>query len=242
MAKELNPNLVSLFRLFIVWLFLFVSFQFGILSRALLERNHLKFELLIPHESSSEIDPISFQNANQIIFKTFNFECYCIAILDPFCFTYSHLIIDYSNYRRMSVTVSNWRSICDAPTNRSPAKMSYSFSRSNRFKQQPQNKYNQLHSDPKFSTISPPKIKEELPVSAMAINTTSQKSTSFLTQSTRQPSSQLLLNPHRFWNQRVQGFLLRRGKRINDKNWSLRRNYQQQEPRPRKLWTHEKSR
>ena len=97
MAKELNPNLVSLFRLFIVWLFLFVSFQFGILSRALLERNHLKFELLIPHESSSEIDPISFQNTNQTIFKSFNFECYCIAILDPFCFTYSHLIIDYSN-------------------------------------------------------------------------------------------------------------------------------------------------
>ena len=41
----------------------------------------------------------------------------------------------------MSITVSNWKDICDAPTNRSPSKMAFSFSRANRFNNQKENKY-----------------------------------------------------------------------------------------------------
>lgn len=35
-----------------------------------------------------------------------------------------------TNFRRMSITISNWKQICDAPTNNSPSKMAYSFPRS----------------------------------------------------------------------------------------------------------------
>ena len=41
----------------------------------------------------------------------------------------------------MSITISNWKDIHDAPTNRSPAKMAYSFSKAQRFNKSIENKF-----------------------------------------------------------------------------------------------------
>lgn len=76
----------------------------------------------------------------------------------------------------MSITVSNWKQICDAPTNRSPSKMTYSFSKANRFGNEKENKYSSWNSDRKCSIISKQRFQRGPPVSAMATSTISPKS------------------------------------------------------------------
>jgi hypothetical protein len=53
----------------------------------------------------------------------------------------------------MSITVSNWKQICDAPTNNSPSKMAYSFPKAPLTPSGKENKYAHSHVDPKFITI-----------------------------------------------------------------------------------------
>ena len=97
----------------------------------------------------------------------------------------------------MSITISNWKEICDANTNRSPSKMAYSFSRAHRFNPQKENRYLSLHLDHKCSTKLQEKIAEELPVLDMEISTISPKSNSQLIKSTQQSSSQYIRNSYR---------------------------------------------
>ena len=41
----------------------------------------------------------------------------------------------------MSITISNWKQICDAPTNNSPTKMAYSFPKAPLPPPEKENKY-----------------------------------------------------------------------------------------------------
>lgn len=79
----------------------------------------------------------------------------------------------------MSVTISNWKQICDAPTNKSCSKMTYSFSKAHRFTNDKENKYFQIDADRIFSTISKVNSVREQLVLAMETNTILQKSINF---------------------------------------------------------------
>ena len=96
----------------------------------------------------------------------------------------------------MSVTVSNWKEICDAPTNNSPAKMAFSFSKSTRFSPNKENRYAPAHSDHKSTTISRRPSPNAPPASATATNTTSPRSTSTTTQHAQKSPARLLPAPH----------------------------------------------
>ena len=89
----------------------------------------------------------------------------------------------------MSITISNWKEICDANTNRSPSKMAYSFSRAHRFRPQKENRSPSLYSDLRSSTKPQVRTVEEPPVSAMETSMISPKSKSFEIKHAKQSSS-----------------------------------------------------
>ena len=92
----------------------------------------------------------------------------------------------------MSITISNWKLIHDAPTNKSISKMAYSFSKSKRFGKEKENKYSFTHIDLKFSITSTTPSPKDQPLLAMALNTTSPKSFIYSIQSPRLPSTHCL--------------------------------------------------
>ncbi len=75
----------------------------------------------------------------------------------------------------MSITISNYSEICNAPTNQSSAKMLYTFGKQNRFEKRKTIMYVSLHSDVIKCTNSKTPFQDEEPPSAMDTSTTSPK-------------------------------------------------------------------
>lgn len=75
----------------------------------------------------------------------------------------------------MSITISNYSEICNAPTNQSTSKMLYTFGKQNRFEKRKTIMYVSFHSDVIKCTNSKTHYPEEQLLSAMDISTTSPK-------------------------------------------------------------------
>lgn len=110
----------------------------------------------------------------------------------------------------MSVTISNWKQICDAPTNRSLSKMAFSFSKANRFTAEKENKYPSLHSGLRSFMTWRSKLAAGPPVSGMETSTTSLESTPLTIQPAQKPTPQQLQYSYIFFprHQEFQGILL----------------------------------
>ena len=94
----------------------------------------------------------------------------------------------------MSITISNWKEICDANTNRSPSKMAYSFSKAHRFHPHQENRSPPLYLDPRSSTKPQEKTVEEPPASGMETNMTSPKSNHNIMKACLLVHPQILMN------------------------------------------------